>query len=665
MFAVLLVALVAWSPQAGTGQAAETARPSAEVPSADQVAEAYRQFLLAQRHESNNEVESAVAAYEQAMAADPRSAEIPAALADLQRRTSRLPEAVRAATRALEIDPDNRGAHRVLGLVYAAAATQNMSPRTPAARQAQQEGLDRAIRHLEQAVVEGGSTVADARLRDELAQVYVLAGRYDRAIPMLAELVKWDPSRTDLARLLVEAYAAAGRVDEAVNWLETGVEENPQLFGTLADFYGRSQRWIDAAGAYEQALLVSSRSFDLRARYGSMLLTAGGAANATRAREVLKEALAIRVTDERVLYLLSRAEQAMRDLPAAEATARRLIAQNPANPRGYSSLADVLAAGRRHQDVVDALQPALARFRAAADGMPALGLLLPRIAVAWQQLGRHDAAIAAFEELRLLSPADPGATGDLIRALLVAGRYTDAVAAARSARVGRPDDVWLARLEAEALRQGGQPDEAIALLGGLVTRRGDDPDAHVALASAYADANRAAQAVKVLQDAQVRFPSETNITFELGAVFERQQQFADAEAAFRAVIAQDPRHAPALNYLGYMLADRGERLDESVDLIRRALAVEPDNGSYLDSLGWAYFKGGRFTEAEEQLRQAAGQLTTNSVVLDHYGDVLFELGRLAEAVDAWTQALAGDRDSVVPADIEQKIRTARERLGRR
>jgi tetratricopeptide (TPR) repeat protein len=139
----------------------------------------------------------------------------------------------------------------------------------------------------------------------------------------------------------------------------------------------------------------------------------------------------------------------------------------------------------------------------------------------------------------------------------------------------------------------------------------------------------------------------------------------DAEAAFRAVIARDPSHAPALNYLGYMLAERGERLDESVDLIKRALQVEPGNGSYLDSLGWAYFKGGQFELAETHLRQAAGRLTTNSVVLDHYGDVLFQLGRLDAAIEAWTHALAGDRDSVAPADIERKIRTARERLDRR
>ena len=115
--------------------------------------------------------------------------------------------------------------------------------------------------------------------------------------------------------------------------------------------------------------------------------------------------------------------------------------------------------------------------------------------------------------------------------------------------------------------------------------------AHVALAQIYQDTNRGAQAVKVLQDARTKFPEEASLSFELGSIYEKQKKYTDAEAAFRQVIAQQPEHGPALNYLGYMLAERGERLTESVDLIKRALETEPDNGSYLDSLGWAYYQG--------------------------------------------------------------------------
>jgi tetratricopeptide (TPR) repeat protein len=114
-----------------------------------------------------------------------------------------------------------------------------------------------------------------------------------------------------------------------------------------------------------------------------------------------------------------------------------------------------------------------------------------------------------------------------------------------------------------------------------------------------------------------------------------------------------------------MLADRGEKLEESVGLIQRALQIEPDNGSYLDSLGWAYYKIGKLDLAETHLKRAADQLITNSVVQDHYGDVLARMGRFEQAIAAWNRALTGDGDSIDRGDIDKKIRSAKQKLPRR
>jgi tetratricopeptide (TPR) repeat protein len=168
--------------------------------------------------------------------------------------------------------------------------------------------------------------------------------------------------------------------------------------------------------------------------------------------------------------------------------------------------------------------------------------------------------------------------------------------------------------------------------------------------------------LKVLQDAQVRFPDDTSIAFELGVVFDKQKKFPEAEAAFRSLLKQDPENAAAMNYLGYMLADRGERLDESVGLLKKALEFEPENGSYLDSLGWAYYKEDKFDLAEDSLRRAADQQRTNSVIQDHYGDVLVKLGRYQDAISAWTRALNGDGDSINRGDIEKKVKAAKQKL---
>ena len=113
-----------------------------------------------------------------------------------------------------------------------------------------------------------------------------------------------------------------------------------------------------------------------------------------------------------------------------------------------------------------------------------------------------------------------------------------------------------------------------------------------------------------------------------------------------------------------MLADRGERLDESVELIERAIERDPHNGSYLDSLGWAYYKLDRLDLAEPPLRAASDQLQRNSVVQDHLGDLLNRLERYAEAIDAWQRALEGDGEEIDRALIERKISDAQRRLDR-
>jgi tetratricopeptide (TPR) repeat protein len=663
---VVTAALLGGAVAADAQQSRQGAKPAAP-PKADPVAQAYEQFLLAHRLKENDDADGAIEAYKRAMALDPGSATIVAELADLYMRQNRAVDAISAAEQALKIAPDHRDAHRVLGTVYGSLGA---AEDTRTSREAQRESLRKGITHLEQAVGPASARLqTDVNVRAMLARLYVANEQYDDAIPVLTEIVKQEPGWLDGASLLVQAYVAAGRAEEAVTWLEGAVDMNPQLYPTLADMYARGRRWADAAAAYESALKISLRSVDLRVRYAGMLLGTGVEKDAVRARDVLREAVELRAPDdrtlERALLLLAQAERRTGELDASERTARRVINQNRRSARAYIALAETLEERRRYQDVADALAPAVTLFRGDAEPEGPLAMLLPHLGFAYQQLGQFDKAIAALQEAHEITGGDPALSFYLIQAQLSARQYSDAVALARQARLEQPDDLRLARLEAEGLRLWGKGDEAVSVLEEVAKRQAANPMAHVALAQVYQDTNRGAQAVKVLQDARTRFPEDTSITFELGAIFEKQKKFADAETAFRQVIAQEPEHGPALNYLGYMLAERGERLTESVDLIKRALQTEPDNGSYLDSLGWAYYKDGKFDLALEPLRRAADQLLTNSVVQDHYGDVLFRLGRFDEAIAAWSRALAGDREDVDEGGIDRKIRSAKQKLSRR
>ena len=480
---------------------------------------------------------------------------------------------------------------------------------------------------------------------------------------MLPDLVKigWQ----DGAALLVDAYSGAGRLSDAVKWLEEAAPENPELYGTLGDLYGRERRWADSATAYEQALQNSPRSFDYRVFMASSLLQSGSLADVTKARDALREALAMRATDERALYLLSQAERRAGDSSAAEGAARRLIVQNGKNPRGYLALAEALEEQHRFQPLVDALAPAVTSFNSVNDNGFSLGMLLPHLGFAYQELGQFDKAIATFETARKIAPNDPSVTLYLIQAQLAAKNYSTAADLAHADRATHPGDVRLARMESLALRRAGKIDQGLAILEEIARAQSDDPDAVVALAQGYVDANRTPQAAKILQDAQTKFPGDATIALELGAVLDKQKKYSEAESVLRQLISKDPNNAIALNYLGYMLAERGERLGESVDYLKRALAIDPDNGSYLDSIGWAYFKDGKLDLALDNLKRAADQMMTNSVVQDHYGDLLFKLARYNDAIGAWTRALSGDGDSIDRGDIDKKIRSARQKLPKR
>jgi tetratricopeptide (TPR) repeat protein len=159
-----------------------------------------------------------------------------------------------------------------------------------------------------------------------------------------------------------------------------------------------------------------------------------------------------------------------------------------------------------------------------------------------------------------------------------------------------------------------------------------------------------------------QFPKDTATMFALADVYADAGRAPDAERMLRQLLAAEPANANALNYLGYLLASRGEQLDEAIRLVRRALDVEPENGAYLDSLGWAHFRRGDLDDAEKYLSAAAAKLPKNSEIQDHLGDLQARKGRYAEAIAAWTRALNGDGSDIQRDAIEKKISNAKGKM---
>jgi tetratricopeptide (TPR) repeat protein len=608
----LIVAGFLISSPVTTAWALQTGRPPADP---------YYEFLTARRLESQGDPKGALAALERAAAADPDSAEIRAEIAALHMRQDRLTEAEQAAKAALALDDKSIDAHRVLGLIYSAhaeeAAESGQSSRAPQ--------LSRnAIAHLER-VLATPSASTDVTIQYNLGRLYLRTGSVDKAIQSLTRVVEMQPYSVQARIALAQAQGAANEHDAAVETLRGAVEANP-----------------------------SSR--ELKLRLASALLATPQRENGQQAVEVLSPLLEQNAKDTRALYLRSQAHRRAGDVAAAERDARALLAVDPRNVSGTYALAQIYGQARRHRDVIQLLEPVVSS--SAGRGQEIVPLMTS-LSFAYQSVGELQKAIEVLAQAAKLAPDDSTTAAYLVQAHLDAKRYAEAAVLAAEAQNRYPNDLRFTRLHTRALFHTGAASRAIAIMEAALKAQPDDVSTHLAMAGLYADAGRVEEGVKTLDRAATRFPNDSSVPFQMGAILEKAGRHAEAERAFRRVLEMEPDHADALNYLGYMLADRGERLEEAIRLVSRALDLDGDNPSYLDSLGWAYFKRGDLARAEQQLSRAAEALPRNSVVQDHLGDLYSRMGRHREAIDAWNRALSGDGEDIDRATVEKKIRDAR------
>ena len=228
-------------------------------------------------------------------------------------------------------------------------------------------------------------------------------------------------------------------------------------------------------------------------------------------------------------------------------------------------------------------------------------------------------------------------------------------------------------VHASLLADMGKTDEAVAETRKLLDGK-NDRDTYINLAQIYDKAKNFGEMAKMLDAAEKLSPGNDDkyaVIFMRGAMYERMKNYTEAEEEFRKALAINPENASALNYLGYMLADRGIRLEEARDLIAKAVERDPKNGAYLDSLGWVLFRLNKLPEAEAKLREALELMSRDPTVHDHLGDVYFHEGKIREAIAQWQSSLKewqlsapSDQDHTEVAKVQKKLDDAKVRLAR-
>jgi len=219
---------------------------------------------------------------------------------------------------------------------------------------------------------------------------------------------------------------------------------------------------------------------------------------------------------------------------------------------------------------------------------------------------------------------------------------------------------WTARMRiALTLDTLSRTDEALKLLETLAAEQPTRPAQLIELGDILRSHSRFADAIGAYDRALARIPKpqedDWRVFYSRGVSYERSGQWPRAEADLEHALKLRPEQPLVLNYLGYTWIDKGEKVPEAVKMIKRAVALRPNDGYIVDSLGWAYFRLGDYAQATETLEHAIELVPEDPTINDHLGDAYWRSGREAEARYQWQRALQFKPEADEAKTIQAKL----------
>ncbi|MGC8792244.1 MAG: tetratricopeptide repeat protein, partial [Bryobacteraceae bacterium] len=374
---------------------------------------------------------------------------------------------------------------------------------------------------------------------------------------------------------------------------------------------------------------------------------------------------------------MSQIYRQQRDLKKAREAHERAQALDPSSLEVQYNEVNLLEAEGQTGQAIARLKQILDTTARSSYGPPERAnraMLLERLGLMYRANEQPKEAIEAFREIARLDP-DLGArvAAQIIETYRATRQFAQAEQEAEAAIKKYPNDRMIRLVRASLLADLGRGADAVAEVKRLL-EGSSDRETWLALAQICEKTKDYAGMATALEQAEKLSDSDEDrevVLFMRGAMYERMKKYDEAEAEFRKVLKMNPRNASALNYLGYMFADRDVNLQEALELVRQAVELEPQNGAYLDSLGWVYYRLGRLEEAERYLRMALERVPRDPTVNDHLGDVLYSQGKVREAIAQWQISLkeweAGSKAELDPAEVakvQKKLENAKTRLAR-
>jgi tetratricopeptide (TPR) repeat protein len=480
-------------------------------------------------------------------------------------------EALEEYLRALEFDPGRAAIERRISEVC--------SRMGDARRALEYAGL--ALQH------EPG----DARAHWLMGSALFNLGNPSQALAELRSAVTADPRQVVYWRTLAHVAESLDHVEEVADGWRHTVE--------LDD--GDAEAWFQLAAA--------------EARLGHF----------EAADSMLAEAGALNPVRPGILFLQGWIQEGLGRPGEAVTLYREHLRVHPDDQATRRRLVNLLARDGRH---AEAYREAIIVRRAQPEDPEAIGVEADLALY----VGQTARAAELIDQLLSADPDDPTRVMQAAGILAGHGRTREALARTEVWADAHPQDYRGALLVARSRSDAGDTTGAVAMARRAVAMAPDSLAPRFVLGGLLQASRRYAAAESVWVEVTRRMPEATRAGMELAYCRQSQGDIEGAVGALRDVIAREPDNASALNFLGYLFADRDRDLEEAEGLIRRALAQDPDNGAYVDSMGWVYYRLGRLEEARRELERAVELTRGDAVVLEHLGDVykslrLFELAR--------------------------------------
>ena len=503
-----------------------------------------------------------------------------------------------------------------------------------------------------------------------LGRLYKADNQNEKAEETFKKVLNSDPSSRAALYNLAEVYVDQGDFAEAVSLLRKipADEMDGHWLGLLGYAYTQNHEVEKAVATYQKALAQDPDNQDLERAYAEALMASGRSAAAHAELEKMLKAQ----PDDAATYLRlgrldrqqGKFDQARQELDKA----RSLSPDNLEIPYEQVQLEDAVG----NEDKAIQILQALLKQSEKPQGQYTAGeannraVFLERLGSIYRNGEKYDQAIEVFKQLVALGNRQTArGEGLIVETLRLARQPQKALEEADAAIQKDPGDRTLHLLRASMLGEQGHVDEAVQQLKSLLDGKSGDAEIYRAMAQVDSQGKRFAEAEAAAHKALElgAKPEEQEYGhFLLGSIYEREKKFDQAEAEFKKVLNADPLNAAAANYLGYMLADRGVRLEESVKYIQKALELEPNNGAYLDSLGWAYYKMNRFDQAANQLEKAARLISSDPTIHEHLGHIYLQLGKKREAQELferalkeWPTAVSSDFDADQAAKLQKQL----------